>query len=132
MLLSAAQVVEQPALDPILRMNQPLLAARAMQGIGQRQALVVAVFVDQLEQPDYAGWRELRAFIVVEPDSLTGETQIKLDLAGELAQEALRAHRRLAGRTNGVAQSGSSARNTNSVAVALPEYSGINTSPCSV
>ena len=100
MLLQAAMVIELAAmLADVQSVQQPFIAARAVQRVAQRQALNVAVVMDQLEQFDDAARRDLRAFEVVEPDTLAREAEIEHDFAMMQALEALLEHGLAAGRT---------------------------------
>lgn len=87
MVLQAAVVGEPAALGGVEDVQQLFVAARAAERLGQRQALVVAMLVDQLEQLDDAAWRDLVALEAVEPDALAGEAKVEFDrpvyLAGQ-------------------------------------------------
>ena len=52
----------------------------------------IAMLVDQAEQFDHGAGRELRAFVLVEPDHLAVEAQVEAQLAQGGAREATRLH----------------------------------------
>jgi hypothetical protein len=98
MLLRAAVIGEMAVARAVEAVEQCFLAARAVQDVTPGLALIVVVLVQQAEELEDAGWRQLSAFEIVEPDALAGKADIKGDFAVQLALEAVSLHWRATGR----------------------------------
>ena len=93
MLLQAAVVIEFAAMLGDIQTVQQLVAATwAFQWITQGDALIVVVFMNQLEQFENPAWRDLGALIFIKPDALTGKTQIEHNFAVQQAFKTMFAH----------------------------------------
>ena len=102
MLLQAAVVIELAAgFDDIEAMQQPVVAARAVERLAQRLARSIAMLMEQTEQADDAARCDLQTLVFIKPDPLAGKAQVKNDLAAKCALEAVLGHCLLAGGAGG-------------------------------